>query len=153
MKLTQPEDDFGLITTSTRTKLTHRDTLMQPLRIQEELQHIFLACTRVIFISANPDADFLEHELANQIGRQFGAILCTLVVSVISGFGTGKLIALLEDEEKSHYKDNSSWKAEYFEASHQLLEPSTQASIKECYLPLRKLINMLHFGCVTAYRH
>lgn len=47
------------------------------------------AFASVIFISANPDAVFLEHEVANQIGRQFAAILCTLVVSVIPALAQG----------------------------------------------------------------
>ena len=84
------------------------------------------ATASAIFIGMNSDAEFLAHDSGTQIGRQFGAIACTLVVSLVTGFGTGKLLVLLKQEDKTEYNDNIWWKAEYFEASRHArsLDPS-----------------------------
>jgi ammonium transporter Rh len=73
----------------------------------------------MIFVAVDPSADFLEHSVGSQVLRQLGAVVATLLVSIVSGYGTGKLIGMLKDDEKASYKDNTWWHAEYFDASVQ----------------------------------
>jgi ammonium transporter Rh len=77
------------------------------------------------FIGMNPNATFLSHSsTAVQIGAQAEAMVATFFLANISGYVTGKLIALLNNEEKAMYSDNAWWKTEYFEPSRHAREMS-----------------------------
>ena len=71
----------------------------------------------IVFVSMNSDEEFLGYEAGEQMGRQAAAVAATFFLALLSGFGTGKLMALFHDEEKDVYNDVTWWKTEYFEAS------------------------------------
>jgi ammonium transporter Rh len=73
----------------------------------------------IIFVAMidNSEHDFLEYSKGEQCGRQAAAMVATFFVAILSGGGTGQVMALFNDENNDLYTDNTWWKAEYFEAS------------------------------------
>ena len=69
----------------------------------------------VLFVTFDPDADFLAYGTSSQVIRQIVGILATLCVATTSGYGTGKLIKGLQDSETPNYEDKVWWHAEYLE--------------------------------------
>jgi ammonia channel protein AmtB len=71
------------------------------------------ALLSVAFIALDPKADFLEYSMVPQMFRQVGGIISTLVISIISGWLTGKLIKPLKTSSTPNYVDSVWWHLEY----------------------------------------
>jgi Ammonium Transporter Family len=84
------------------------------------LPSILGAMASLVFIALNPSADFLTHAKGSQMGRQVAAIATTLAVSMISGFATGKVMALFQEDDihgDNMFADKSYWETAYFDPS------------------------------------
>ena len=75
----------------------------------------------ILYVTVDPEADFLVYDTASQMWRQLFGIVATLVISMGSGYGTGKLIKTLPGSatEGDDYSDHVWWHAEYFDAKEE----------------------------------
>jgi predicted PurR-regulated permease PerM len=106
------------------------------------------ALASLLFIALNPTADFLTHAKGPQMGRQIAAVVTTLAVSIVSGFVTGKVMALLEQDDiqdgTNLFVDKSYWETAYFDpsvrpnnaaaansgSSNRMISPNSKHSVK-----------------------
>jgi len=70
----------------------------------------------ILFVTMDPEADFLMYGTVSQMIRQLLGVVATLLVAGTSGYATGVLLAPLKDEMTPSYKDEVWWHAEYFDA-------------------------------------
>lgn len=70
----------------------------------------------IVFVCLDRDAAFLSYDWGSQVLRQGVAIVATLAIAALSGYGTGRLIAGQKDERTSSYLDAVWWHAEYFDS-------------------------------------
>ena len=80
------------------------------------------ALLSIVYVTLDPEADFLVYGTASQMLRQGFGMLATLAVALISGYGTGKLIKQLPGSETDgkDYRDSVWWHAEYFDSSKEM---------------------------------
>jgi ammonium transporter Rh len=74
------------------------------------------ALLSVAFIALDPSADFLTQDMVPQMVSQVLGIIATLLVSSVSGYGTGAMIASLNKDEETttwSYQDHVWWHLEY----------------------------------------
>jgi ammonium transporter Rh len=73
------------------------------------------ALLSVAFVALDSEADFLRYSMGSQMLRQLGGILSTLVISIVSGYGTGSFISAFtfKGEATPSFKDNVWWHLEY----------------------------------------
>jgi ammonium transporter Rh len=69
----------------------------------------------VAFVAINPTADFLQYGVVEQMFRQFVGVVCTMAVSIGSGYVIGKFIAPLKHPKTPCFVDSAFWHSEYFE--------------------------------------
>jgi ammonium transporter Rh len=73
------------------------------------------ALMSIIYVAVDSEAEFLVHATGPQMLRQFLGVVATLAVSMISGFGTGKLIKTLPGSSpEPHFHDKVWWHTEYY---------------------------------------
>lgn len=72
----------------------------------------------IIYVTMDPDAEFLIYGTPSQMLRQLLGVIATLGVAMLSGYGTGKVIKSLpgSDTEGADYQDLVWWEGEYFDA-------------------------------------
>jgi ammonium transporter Rh len=76
----------------------------------------------IIFVAVDSNAPFLSHtgEAGTQALRQFGAMVATLGVSILSGYATGRVVkhlspqSIADSKAPALYKDSAWWSTEYF---------------------------------------
>ena len=67
----------------------------------------------LFLIALDPQAEFLAYDLVPQMVRQFLGIVVTLVISIISGYGTGVMIKGSKDSITPSFLDKIWWHLEY----------------------------------------
>jgi ammonium transporter Rh len=71
------------------------------------------ALLSVAFIALDSEADFSRDSMGSQMLRQLGGILSTLVISIVSGYGTGLFISTFKGGATPTFKDSVWWHLEY----------------------------------------
>mmetsp|Transcript_20145 Transcript_20145/g.49957 ORF Transcript_20145/g.49957 Transcript_20145/m.49957 type:complete len:328 (-) Transcript_20145:2319-3302(-) len=71
------------------------------------------ALLSVAFVALHSGAPFLKFGVVSLMARQLAAIFATLVVSVASGYLTGKLAAAVQEKGVPSYEDCAWWHLEY----------------------------------------
>jgi ammonium transporter Rh len=71
------------------------------------------ALLSVALIALDSEADFLRDSMGSQMLRQLGGILSTLVISIVSGYGTGLFISAFKGGATPTFKDSVWWHLEY----------------------------------------
>jgi ammonium transporter Rh len=69
----------------------------------------------IAFVAINPNADFLQYGVVEQMIRQLIGVVCTMVVSIVSGYVIGTFIAPLKHPKTPCFVDSAFWHSEYFE--------------------------------------
>jgi ammonium transporter Rh len=67
----------------------------------------------VVFIALDPQAEFLQNEMGVQMLCQVGGIIATLLVSILSGYGTGMVAKSFKDDDTPSFSDAVWWHLEY----------------------------------------
>lgn len=68
----------------------------------------------VVFVALDPDADFLQYDMAQQMVRQLLAVITTLAMASVSGYYTGVLVKGFKAElGTASYSDSIWWHLEY----------------------------------------
>jgi hypothetical protein len=72
------------------------------------------ALLSIVMVTMDSDAEFLRYGGSSaQMMAQLGGILSTLLISILSGYGTGVLIAPVKDAVTLSFKDAIWWHLEY----------------------------------------
>lgn len=73
------------------------------------------ALMSIVFVAVDSEAEFLVYPTASQMLRQVLGLVATLAVSMLTGFGTGKLIKKLPGSSpEENYHDKVWWHTEYY---------------------------------------
>ena len=65
------------------------------------------------YIALDPNAEFLQNGMGVQMLCQLGGIVATLLVSIVSGYGTGLVAYSFKDDSTPSFMDNVWWHLEY----------------------------------------
>jgi len=70
-----------------------------------------------IFVTLNPDAEFLLHEKGSQASHQVAAVAATVAIAIVSGWLTGQIMMLVDRERvyDDEYSDTAWWQTDYFD--------------------------------------
>jgi ammonium transporter Rh len=68
-----------------------------------------------VFVTLDDNASFLGHSRGAQAARQVLAVVCTMVVALVTGWMTGVVMVKAVHETPAEYDDAAWWKSEYFD--------------------------------------